>query len=322
MLDFSNLRVLVVGDLMLDRYLHGRVDRISPEAPVPVVRLGKEENRLGGAANVALNVQALGGQAILAGITGQDENGKLCRQLAIEAQLEIGCIITDTERPTTVKTRLVSGGQQLMRVDREETFPLNTRASEQLLSAVDVALADGVDIILLQDYNKGVLTSELIEKIMDRADRTRSRWKTVVDPKDDNFFAYKGCGVFKPNLKEIRQQLPFLIEPTLPDLDRAASYVFDKLGCQAVMITLSELGIYVHDGERSTIYPTDAREVADVSGAGDTVIAVVACGLAAGMQLPEIAKLANLAGGQVIAKPGVVPVDLDGLSTQWSKTFS
>ncbi|MEM1324164.1 MAG: PfkB family carbohydrate kinase, partial [Bacteroidota bacterium] len=270
MLDFSNLRVLIVGDLMIDRYLHGRVDRISPEAPVPVVHLGREENRLGGAANVALNVTALGAQALLAGVVGEDENGQLCRDLAKKSGIDIDCIISDSERPTTVKTRLVSGGQQLMRVDREETFPLNHEVSEQLLSALDQKLSNGVDIILLQDYNKGVLTTSLIENIMDRSEQARCSWKTVVDPKKDNFFTYRGCGVFKPNLKEIRQQLPFHIGPTLPDLDRAAQHIFEQLSGQAVMITLSERGIYVHDGKSSAIYPTDAKEVADVSGAGDT----------------------------------------------------
>lgn len=321
MLDFSELRIVVVGDLMIDRYLHGRVDRISPEAPVPVVALEWEENRLGGAANVALNLKALGATPYLAGVTGSDENGHLLRKLVEKQGLSIKAILGDSSRQTTVKTRLVSGGQQLMRVDREDTHPIPNSTSKTLSGIVDnlVNSDSGVDIVLFQDYNKGVLHSNLIEQLIYDAQGTKSFFSTVVDPKSDNFFAYKGCGLFKPNLKEVRQQLPFHIEPTLPDLDRAADYLFDKLECQAVMITLSELGIYIHDRNRSEIYPTHAREVADVSGAGDTVIAVVACGLAAGMKLPDIAKLANLAGGQVIAKPGVVPVELEQLKRDWGQ---
>ncbi|MEM6396960.1 MAG: PfkB family carbohydrate kinase [Bacteroidota bacterium] len=317
MLDFSGLRILVVGDLMIDRYLHGRVDRISPEAPVPVVRLQDEENRLGGAANVALNIKALGAEAILAGVVGHDQNGKVCYDLIHEAGLDASCVIADSDRPTTVKTRLVSGGQQLMRVDREETHLLSKPDADRLLKAVDTAIAKGVDIILFQDYNKGVLGPVVIAKIQQAAHRANCPWQTVVDPKVDNFFDYKNCGVFKPNLKEIRQQLPFAIDPTLPDLDKAAGFVFEQLDCKAVMITLSDLGIYVNDRTSSKIYPTHARKVADVSGAGDTVIAVLACGLAAGMELGEIAQLANLAGGQVIAKPGVVPVELEQLQRVW-----
>ncbi|MTB50885.1 bifunctional heptose 7-phosphate kinase/heptose 1-phosphate adenyltransferase [Lewinella sp. W8] len=308
-MDFSSLRILVVGDVMIDRYLDGRVDRISPEAPVPVMLLEQEENRLGGAANVALNLRALGAQVMLAGTLGEDPNAAIFRQLLTENAIGGTLLFPDANRPTTVKTRLVAQGQQLLRVDREETHAIGEAMVRQLLEAVEAKLKNqAVDLILLQDYNKGLLTESLIRGMMDLCQTYQVR--SAVDPKKDNFWAYRGVSLFKPNLREIQAQCEFAVLPELTSLDQAAQHIFDKTGAQNVMITLSEHGIYVHDGNRSAIYPTNARDVADVSGAGDTVISVAACGLAAGMPLGEIAQLANLAGAQVIAKSGVVAVDL------------
>ena len=301
-------RVLIIGDVMIDRYLAGRVDRISPEAPVPVLRLGEEDNRLGGAANVALNVLALGATPLLAGVVGDDDNGRLFRQLLAEHGLSDELIVTDSSRCTTVKTRLVAGGQQLMRVDREDTFDLAGAAAGAFLENIIATVKRGdADLLLFQDYNKGVLHRETIERLLSL---TGDRIDSVVDPKNHNFWEYAECGLFKPNLREIQQQVDFPIRPVLADLDRAAAVIFERLGCGSVMITLSEHGIYVNDRKTSAIYPTNARTVADVSGAGDTVISVAACGLATGQSLEQIAKLANLAGAQVIAKSGVVAVDL------------
>lgn len=297
---------------MIDRYLSGRVDRISPEAPVPVMLLGEEENRLGGAANVALNLKALGATPLLAGVVGNDENGTVFRSLMAENNLSSELIITDESRCTTVKTRLVAGGQQLMRVDREDTHNMEGAAAGALEERIAAMLTDGsVDLILLQDYNKGVLHQKTIERLLNLG--ARYEVDAVVDPKKDSFWDYVACGLFKPNLREIQQQCDFPITPDLPSLDRAAALIFEKLGCGAVMITLSEHGIYVHDRTSSEIYPTQAKKVRDVSGAGDTVISVAACGLAAGMELSDIAQLANRAGAQVIAKSGVVAVDLEAL---------
>lgn len=297
---------------MIDRYLSGRVDRISPEAPVPVMLLGEEDNRLGGAANVALNLKALGATPLLAGVVGNDENGAVFRSLMAENELSGELIITDESRCTTVKTRLVAGGQQLMRVDREETHDVEGAAAGALEERIAAMLADGsVDLLLLQDYNKGVLHQQTIERLLHLG--ANHGVEAVVDPKKRSFWDYKACGLFKPNLREIQQQCDFSITPDLPSLDRAAAFIFEQLGCGAVMITLSEHGIYVHDGTSSEIYPTQAKKVRDVSGAGDTVISVAACGLAAGMKLSDIAQLANRAGAQVIAKSGVVAVDLEAL---------
>ena len=298
---------------MIDRYLDGKVERISPEAPVPVMRLGEEDNRLGGAANVALNLKALGATPLLAGLVGEDANGEIFRDLMARHGLSPELIIADAERCTTVKTRLVAGGQQLLRVDREDTHDIQGAAAGAMLDAVGAKLATGsVDLLLFQDYNKGTLSAAVIETVIGMA--REHGVPTAVDPKDRNFMAFSGCSLFKPNLREIQQQVDFPVRPVLADLDRAANVLFDRLQCSAVMITLSEHGIYVSAQNTSAIYPTDARKVRDVSGAGDTVISVAACGLASGMALEEIAKLANRAGAQVIAKSGVVAVNLSELT--------
>ena len=297
---------------MIDRYLHGRVERISPEAPVPVLNLGKEDNRLGGAANVALNLKALGATPLLAGVVGDDENGKLFRRLLADNELTSELVVTDSERCTTVKTRLVAGGQQLMRVDREDRHDVSGAAAGAMLENITARLEQGqVDLLLLQDYNKGVLHSGNIGRYLSLGNSYSV--DAVVDPKDRSFWEYVECGLFKPNLREIQQQCDFPVEPNQESLDRAAAHIFERLGCGGVMITLSEHGIYVNDRNQSAIYPTDARTVRDVSGAGDTVISVAACGLAAGLPLGEIAQWANKAGAQVIARSGVVAVDWEGL---------
>lgn len=303
---------MVIGDVMIDRYLDGRVDRISPEAPVPVMLLDKEENRLGGAANVALNLRALGAEVVLAGALGQDDNAAIFRQLLRTHSIGGQLLLEDAFRSTTVKTRLVAQGQQLLRVDREDTHPIDQASVQELLTAVRRELEGGsVDLVLMQDYNKGILTKELISGVIDLC--IEYAVLSAVDPKNQNFWSYQKVSLFKPNLREIQAQCNFAILPTLDSLDRAAAHIFSKTDADNVMITLSEHGIYVNDGNQSAIHPTHARDVADVSGAGDTVISVAACALAAGMPLGEIAKLANLAGAQVIAKSGVVAVNLPEL---------
>ncbi len=315
--DFSALRVLVVGDVMIDRYLSGRVDRISPEAPVPVVLYQGQEDRLGGAANVALNVTALGTWGAVAGAVGVDENAETFRRLLTDRRLSHDFIVVDPDRPTTVKTRVMSQDQQLLRIDRESTAELVGTAARELHDSIAGCMAGpGLDLIILQDYNKGVLGGALITQLVALAGEHGVR--IAVDPKATNFWAYRGADLFKPNLREVQQQLDFAVKPVVADLDRAAAVLFDRLECKQVMITLSQHGIYTHDGERSAIHPTRARRIADVSGAGDTVIAVAGCALAAGMSLPQGAALANLAGAQVIARPGVVAVDLEELRRDWA----
>ena len=315
--DFSALRVLVVGDVMIDRYLTGRVDRISPEAPVPVLRWQQQEDRLGGAANVVVNVAALGAWGAVAGAVGVDENAQSLRGLFNAHGLPEEFLVSDTERPTTVKTRVISQEQQLLRVDRESTEELSPEVASKLLQLIEGRLkSQGLDLLILQDYNKGVLGSTTITALLELA--SRYGIMTAVDPKASNFWDYRGVELFKPNLREVQQQLNFAVTATQAALDRAAARLFDRLGCRRVMITLSQHGIYTNDGQRSAIHPTQARRIADVSGAGDTVISVAGCALAVGMELEASARLANLAGAQVIARPGVVAVDRKDLRRAWA----
>lgn len=314
--DFSDLNILVIGDVMIDRYLSGKVERISPEAPVPVIHLRDEENRLGGAANVILNIQALGANAIVGSVIGEDEAGKNFVQILHNSGLATAAILTSSTRQTTVKTRIIAQNQQLLRADREDTHELTNAEQEQLTGLITKVMDEQqIDLLLFQDYNKGVLSSDFIEAML-KAGEQRGI-KTAVDPKKDNFWAYKNVDLFKPNLREIQQQLDFAVKPTLQDLDRADQYIRQQLANRYTMITLANHGVYVSDGTTSNIYPTQERQISDVSGAGDTVISVAACGLAKNMPLEELAVLANLAGGQVIEKPGVVAIDLAQLSREY-----
>lgn len=314
--NFSGLRIVVVGDVMIDRYLSGQVDRISPEAPVPVVHLQEEENRLGGAANVVLNLQALGATALPASVIGQDAHAEVFMALLQALQIPTAGIVKSPHRRTTVKTRVIAQNQQLLRADREDTHELSDTETQQLLQAIDQLLAQGpVDMLLLQDYNKGVLNPATIEALLQKA--AAHQIPVAVDPKKHNFWAYASATLFKPNLREIQAQLDFPIRPMLADLDQADTEIRSRLQHRFTMITLAEHGVYINDGASSAIYPTQKRHIADVSGAGDTVISVAACALASGMPLAEIAQLANLAGGQVIEKPGVVAVELEQLRREY-----
>ncbi|GJM31304.1 MAG: carbohydrate kinase [Saprospiraceae bacterium] len=314
---FGQQNILVVGDVMIDRYLTGRVSRISPEAPVPVVEFQESQNRLGGAANVALNLRALGAKTFLGSVIGQDENTVIFQELLEELGLSATGILTSSERMTTVKTRVIASNQHLLRVDREDTKDLSAQESNNFLSQIKGLLdTEKIDLILFQDYNKGVLTEQVIRGIINEA--LKRNIPTAVDPKFKNFWAYQKVTLFKPNLKEIRSQLPFPVSPTLDDMKKAANFIKDKLNNTATVITLSEKGLFVMDGQSSVIIPTQERSIADVCGAGDTVISVLALGLAAGYNnLYEIATLANLAGGQVCEKVGVVPVDCKQLQKEY-----
>lgn len=316
--DFSHLKVMVIGDVMIDRYLSGTVSRVSPEAPVPVIRLEKEENRLGGAANVVLNLQALGVTPQVISVVGADDNGRIFSRLLKDRGLsERGLIISD-QRQTTVKTRVVAQNQQLLRADREDTFDLSEKENNDLrIITKKILEEEKTDLIIFQDYNKGVLSLAIIEAMLTIARSLDI--PTIVDPKDQNFWAYRGVDLFKPNLREIQAQVDFKIDPTLACLDRANDIIKEKLNHRATMITLAEHGVYINDGRQSAIYPTLPRQIRDVSGAGDSVISVAGAGLAAGMELEQLAILANLAGGQVIEKPGVVAVDLEQLRIEYSK---
>ncbi|MEM8907835.1 MAG: bifunctional ADP-heptose synthase [Bacteroidota bacterium] len=314
--DFTNRRILIVGDVMIDRYLEGTVNRISPEAPVPVVHLQNQDDRLGGAANVALNAKALGAQVFLYSVIGADQDGEQLLQLLPEQALSTTGLLQSTERRTTVKARVMSNAQQLIRIDQEETSPLSTNDAQRLTEAIEQLLElETIDVILFQDYNKGVLTFKVIREITLMA--IKRDIPIVVDPKYDHFLAYKKATLFKPNLKEVAQNLPFPVTAQLEDLQKAANYIRQQIGNTLTLITLSEKGVFYQTEDESQIVPTQARQIADVCGAGDTVVAISALGLAAKLPPAEIALLANLAGGQVCEKVGVVPIDPQQLREEY-----
>ncbi len=305
---FSNKKVLIIGDVMIDRYVYGSVTRISPEAPVPVLEWKKTENRLGGAANVALNIKALDAIPYLLGIAGDDDDGLLFRQLLTNESIENQHIILVDGRPTTVKSRMMAGGQQLLRLDQESTKDNDEHTECILLNKMRYLIeTERIDVIIFQDYNKGLLTKTMIKKALILAQKHNI--PTCVDPKKKNFTAFQNVTLFKPNLKEISAFLNKSIATNLDDLKLAAQEFRLKSNCKNLMITLSEKGIFIENEENHSILPTTPRPIADVCGAGDTVISVAALGIACGFDIGQIAVFCNVAGGQVCEEIGVVPIN-------------
>ena len=299
----AECRIVVVGDAMLDIYLAGDAERISPEAPVPVVTVRGRRYALGGAANVAANVAALGAESRLVAVIGDDARGDSVRGELAQHRLTDQFLVVATARPTTSKTRVVARGQQVVRIDEEVEDPIPERALEQVLDALDRAMADA-DALVIEDYNKGTLTPAVIERAM--ALGTKRGVPIVVDPKFKNFFAYRGAAVFKPNRRELEQAMGAALDLDHPD---ALPTSLAKLGVDNLLLTLGAEGMVLvtKDGQIARI-PTMAREVFDVSGAGDTVTAWVGTALAAGATVREAAQLANYAAGIEVGKAGVATV--------------
>lgn len=306
---FADQKILVVGDAMIDHYLSGSSDRISPEAPVPIVLVNKSEHKLGGAANVAANLQKLGAQTFLVSICGDDKEGAILKRKLDQAGIDNKDTLIVKNRKTTIKTRVLSKKQQLLRVDAEDTTLINHKLANQLTERIEALLQQHkINAVVLQDYNKGLLSPVLIENII-RYCQTH-QIPVSVDPKQDHFFAYENCTLFKPNLKEISAQFNFPIKPNNKNhLDKAAAEIFKNLHNTITVITLSEHGIYykINDGESGIIKP-QSLDVADVSGAGDTVIAALTLGLAVGMDIESNVKVANTAAGIVCKMAMVEPV--------------
>lgn len=296
-------RVVVVGDIMLDRYLVGDTERLSPEAPVPVVTLRERHAALGGAGNVAANVAAMGARCILVGAVGDDADGASIRQELAVARLEDRFVLTIAGRPTTSKTRIIARGQQIVRIDDEVDSLLEGHDLERLVETAREALADA-DALLLEDYNKGALSPELIVAVMETAKRRGI--PVVVDPKYRQFFAYGGATVFKPNRRELESALGAAVDLTNGN---ALPEVLARLKVDNLLVTLGSDGMVLvtKDGGLTQI-PSMAREIYDVSGAGDTVTAWLGTALAAGASLREAAQLANYAAGVEVGKPGVATV--------------
>jgi rfaE bifunctional protein kinase chain/domain len=308
--NFLGKTIAVVGDLMLDRYIWGSVHRISPEAPVPIVDVESESARLGGAANVANNLKSLGGIPLLVGVIGNDNSGKLLKDTMREMGFSEDGIVKDDSRPTTVKTRVIAHHQHVVRIDRESRNDISSLIEEKILFSLRRHL-NNVDAIILEDYNKGVMTSSLIEKIVQLANANK---KIIsVDPKSMNFFAYKNVTVFKPNKKETEEALGIKIISDA-DVERAGTLLLKKLNAKNILLTRSEKGmtLFTHNGTIEHI-PTKAQKVADVSGAGDTVVSALTLALASGATIEESAVLANHAGGIVVGEVGIIPVSKEAL---------
>lgn len=308
---FQALNVLVIGDLMLDAYTWGKVQRISPEAPVPVVQVNKRERRLGGAGNVVLNLAALGAKPWMFSVIGLDAMGQEIKELFLQAGLEVQGLLEEEGRPTTVKERILAGSQQLLRIDEESDLPISDSSRERLLSSILQRLPM-MDVLIFEDYDKGVLSPELIRPIIAAA--KSHGIPTVVDPKRKQFMDYQGATLFKPNLSELRAGLAYADEASLcQELSKAVAEFRQAQAFDALFLTLSEQGVYMdYLGEIIQI-PAHLRRIADVSGAGDTVISIAACALASACQPREIAALANLGGGLVCEHLGVVPIDKERL---------
>ncbi len=315
---FSQLKVMVIGDVMVDAYLSGSRERMSPEAPVPILRQQSLDKRPGGAANVALNLRALGATPFLFGVTGDDTTGVELSQMLPAYNIDPQYLLQLPNRLTTSKTRVLAGDQQLIRIDHEQENPIDLQTEAQLIDAVKQLLKqEAMDVILLQDYNKGVLTSGLIAAVLDLA--KRKHIPVAVDPKYDNFFEYRHVALFKPNLREVCAALNRRVISQTDSLEMAAAELRDRLGYQQCLITLGSDGIFIDDGGQTDLVNTHPRQVADVCGAGDTVIALASLCIALNLELGTIARLCNLAGGQVCEQTGVVPIDIAQLKKEWEQ---
>jgi rfaE bifunctional protein kinase chain/domain len=308
---FNSLKVLIVGDVMVDAYSWGKVDRISPEAPVPVVHVQRTEKRLGGAANVAINVKALGAKPILCGVIGADYDGRDFGQLMQESELPDEGILVCKSRPTTVKHRILSGSQQMLRVDSEVDQLISTEEKAKFLENIALLLPT-CDVVIFEDYDKGVLDKEVISKIIGLA-RQRDI-PTIVDPKKRNFLHYKQATLFKPNLKELKEGLKVDFNVNKPEeLEKVVDLLKSQLQVEGVLTTLSEKGVFIDFHAERHHLPAHIRQISDVSGAGDTVVSIAALCLALRLPPQFIAGIANLGGGLVCEFAGVVPINKQSL---------
>jgi len=304
---FNGLTVLIVGDVMIDSYLWGKSTRISPEAPVPIVNVVKREKRLGGAANVALNIQALGATPLLCSVVGDDKDGGDFLRLLEEKGLSAEGIVQSPERVTTIKHRIIAGAQQLLRVDAEIETELaeydNRHLEERYLKLLEKA-----DVVVLEDYDKGVFSEANIKRFIQLANERNI--PTVIDPKKKNFLSYVGCSLFKPNLKELKEGLKVeFADENLHAFEEAVAQLQKRLQTKQVLVTLSERGVFIADGAEKTYIDAHRRSISDVSGAGDTVISIAALCMALKTSVQFLAGLSNLGGGLVCEQVGVVPID-------------
>ncbi len=306
---FNKLSVLVIGDVMIDSYIYGTVSRISPEAPVPVLEVTRKEDRPGGAANVAQNLHALGAKAILCSVIGKDAPGDALLSLLKKEKLSTEGILQSKKRISTVKTRVIGNKHQMLRVDNEITTSITKEEEDKLFESIKKIIKTGkIQAVIFEDYDKGVITETLINRVTQEAHKHTI--PIAVDPKKRNFLAYKHADLFKPNLRELKDGLKVEFNHQKQDeMDKHVKKLSGILKQKYTLVTLSELGVYVSDNKKSKIIPAHVRNIADVSGAGDTVISVATLCLALKKDMEFIAALSNLAGGLVCEKVGVVSID-------------
>ena len=305
--DFSKLRVLIIGDVMVDAYIWGVVERISPEAPVPIIQVHTRDYRLGGAANVALNILSLGATPILCALAAEDEYGKRLNALMDEKKLTKDGLVISSTRPTTTKARVIASHQHVLRIDQESDGVATAEEEKELLKRIE-KLLPACDVVIFEDYDKGVITSTLIAQTVKWA--KAKGIPTVVDPKKRNFLHYQGVTLFKPNLKELREGLKIDLDASDPNsVKSAVKLLKEKLMAPGVMLTMSEHGVFIDYGGDQLTLPAHKREIADVSGAGDTVVSIAALCVALKLPAKDIATLSNLGGGLVCQHVGVVPID-------------
>jgi D-glycero-beta-D-manno-heptose-7-phosphate kinase len=310
--DFHGKRIAVVGDLMIDRYYWGKVQRVSPEAPVPVVEVESESIRLGGAANVARNIQTLGGTPLLVGLTGDDHPAAMLRGILADSVLDSSGVVADAGRPTTVKTRVIAHGQHVVRIDTESRTDCPADLEDRMLDAIRHTIGS-LHGIIIEDYNKGVITRSMIGALTSLA-REHSI-PVAVDPKFNHFLDFRGVTVFKPNRREAEEVLGGKLN-TQAAVEAAGRKLLDLLGAENVLLTRGEEGMSLFESTGGVTHiPTTAGVVQDVSGAGDSVISTLTMALVAGATVREAAALANCAGGIVVGDVGIVPVRADQLRT-------
>ena len=312
--DFSKLNALIIGDVMIDSYVWGKVNRISPEAPVPIVNVDRREIRLGGAGNVALNIKALGANPILCAVTGNDDESRNVAYLLAKRKMSTEGIFAVPDRLTTVKHRILAGSQHMMRIDTETDEVISDEYKDQLLNFIN-GISKDIDVIIFEDYDKGVLSESLIQSVISIA--KNKEIPTVVDPKKRNFLSYKGVSLFKPNLKELKEGLKVEFDKNnLNALENSLITLNELMPMEASMVTLSENGVFISDFKTKFHIDAHKREIADVSGAGDTVVSIAALCLATGLPIEKIAAISNLGGGLVCENLGVIPINLDILMNE------
>lgn len=306
--EFRKKKILVVGDVMVDEYLWGKVNRISPEAPVPIVSCTEREYRMGGAANVAINIKSLGAEPVMCSIIGDDPVGAIYKKMLSDFNMTDKGIIVSDQRKTTVKTRIIGNHQHLLRIDHEITSFLDQKLEQLVLeNATEILTSSKIDALIFQDYDKGVLTPAIIKEVTRLANKKNI--PILVDPKRRSFMGYRNIDLFKPNFKELTEGLNISLQKTdYEAIFNVIGILHQENDIKNVMITLSEKGVFVSDGKQYKVFPAEERDIADVSGAGDTVICVAALATACGLDAFESASLANLAGGLVCEKIGVVSI--------------